>query len=515
MASKLKTYHEKRRFSDTPEPRGGKASAKGNMFVVQKHAARRLHYDFRLELNGVLKSWAVTRGPSLDPANKRLAVRTEDHPLDYASFEGVIPKGNYGAGTVLLWDQGTWIPEGNAARGLRDGKLVFQLEGQRMKGKWALIRMRPEGKRENWLLIKEKDPYASKQKSLTDTFTKSVSSKQDLEDVAKAPASAASKKKKRHVAAPKFHAPQLATLVDDIPNGQDWIFEIKFDGYRALLSACGDKVHVYTRSGLDWSAKFPGLVEALCKRDLDRVLIDGEIVALDAKGRSDFSRLQQGLREGNGKFSFFAFDLLFSNGKDIRKEPLLERKKKLQALLGKSRKGPLYYTDHLPKADLSTLQTLCHKGFEGLIAKRGNASYSGKRDRNWLKIKCNKDQEMVIGGYSPSPKGRAFASLLLGTFEKGKLRYRGRVGTGFDAADFEELEEKFAALKRSSSPFENAGLIPGLIRKKAVWLTPKLVVQIGIAEFTSDGIARHARYLGLRRDKPARKVTKEKTKHVR
>jgi len=510
MTRELRTYRQKRRFPETPEPQGGKSSRGGNMFVVQKHAARRLHYDFRLELNGVLKSWAVTRGPSLDPADKRLAVRTEDHPLDYAGFEGVIPKGNYGAGTVLLWDRGTWKPEGDAAKGLREGKLAFRLDGQRMKGKWALVRMRPEGKRENWLLIKEKDSFAGTQETLTEAFTNSVKSKRDLEQIADAPSPARSKKSGKTAPPPKFQTPQLATLVEDLPGGDGWVFEIKFDGYRALISASGEKVHVYTRSGLDWSSKFPGIAEAVRNLSLNGVLMDGEIVALDARGRSDFGRLQKALRDGKGKLSLFAFDLLFEDGEDLREKPLRHRKKQLAALLGKGRSGPVYYTDHIAKADQRMLQTLCSKGFEGVIAKRGNAAYSGKRDRNWLKIKCDKDQEMVIGGYSPSPRGRSFASLLLGTYEKGKLKYAGRVGTGFDSADFADLEQRFSSLKRSTPPFQNPDLIPAPIRKKAVWLSPKLVAQIGIAEFTGDGLVRHARYLGLRRDKPAKKVAKEK-----
>lgn len=521
----LSVYREMRRFAETPEPAGGKASKGRNIFVVQKHDATRLHYDFRLELDGVLKSWAVTRGPSLNPADKRLAVRTEDHPMNYANFEGTIPAKNYGAGTVLLWDRGTWMPIGDPEDGLKSGNLKFSLSGERMKGNWVLVRMRgkEKEKRENWLLIKEKDKFAKEGRALTEAFTTSVESKRNLAEIEKNPGSkswTSSKSKEKPAAtkkaaakklspAPKFQTPQLATLVDEPPTGEDWVFEVKFDGYRALLSASGETARFFTRTGLDWTDRFQNLGPAAQALNLDGALVDGEIVALDKDGRSDFSRLQSVLRDGGGKLAFFAFDLLSLGGKDLRKETLLERKEKLKVLLGASaRKGPIFYSDHVEKDGATMLATLCDKGFEGIIAKRADDTYRGGRGKSWLKIKCAKDQEMVIGGYRPSTRGRPFSSLLLGIHEGGKLRYAGRVGTGFDEADFNDLTKRFRALASKTSPFD--GEVPRDVIREAVWLKPKLVAQIGIAEFTSDGIARHARYLGLRGDKKASDVKAEK-----
>ncbi|HEY4344211.1 MAG TPA: DNA ligase D [Parvibaculum sp.] len=525
----LSVYRKMRRFADTPEPSGGEASKGRNIFVVQKHDATRLHYDFRLELGGVLKSWAVTRGPSLDPADKRLAVRTEDHPMNYAGFEGIIPAKNYGAGTVLLWDRGTWTPIGDAEDGLKRGKLEFSLSGERMKGNWVLVRMRgkEKEKRENWLLIKEKDKFAKEGRALTEAFTTSVESKRNLAEIEKNPKSKSwtsskskekpaakkptAKKKtssKKLAAAPKFQTPQLATLVDEPPTQEGWVFEVKFDGYRALLSASGEKTRFFTRTGLDWTERFRGLVPAAQALDLDGALIDGEIVALDKDGRSNFSRLQETLRDGAGKLAFFAFDLLSLGGRDLRKLPLLERKEKLKALLGPARKGPIFYSDHVEEDGAAMLATLCEKGFEGIIAKRADDTYRGGRGKSWLKIKCANDQEMVIGGYRPSTRGRPFSSLLLGVHERGTLRYAGRVGTGFDEADFDELTKRFRTLASKTSPFD--GEVPREVVREAVWLKPKLVAQIGIAEFTGDGIVRHARYLGLRGDKKAAEVKAEK-----
>jgi bifunctional non-homologous end joining protein LigD len=517
----LAVYRKMRRFADTPEPPGGEASRSRNIFVVQKHDATRLHYDFRLELDGVLKSWAVTRGPSRNPADKRLAVRTEDHPMDYATFEGTIPEKNYGAGTVLLWDQGIWTPEDDPRKGLKRGNLKFSLEGERMKGKWVLVRMRnkKKEKRENWLLIKEKDAHAKDGRPLTESYTTSVTTKRNLAEIEKSPASrswnsspkkSTTKKKlpsRKRAAPPKFHKPQLATLVEDVPTGDEWIFEVKFDGYRTLLSASGEKVRFFTRTGLDWTEKFESLVPAVEALDLNGTLIDGEIVALDRQGRSNFSGLQEALRDGRGALAFFAFDLLFVGGKDIRRQPLIKRKEQLKKLLDAARKGPIFYSDHLEEGGAEMLATLCDKGFEGIIAKRADAAYREGRGKSWLKIKCAKDQEMVIGGYRPSTRARPFSSLLLGVHEDGKLRYAGRVGTGFSEGDFKELVPKFRKLERKTSPF---GEVPSDVACDAVWLKPQLVAQIGIAEFTSDGIARHARYLGLRGDKKAADVTDEK-----
>ena len=525
VSSSLATYHAKRRFSETPEPKGAKSRRAGWSYVIQKHAARRLHYDFRLELDGVLKSWAVTRGPSLDPKDKRLAIRTEDHPLDYGAFEGVIPPDNYGAGTVLLWDRGTWEPLGDPHEGLERGKLAFRLHGERLRGEWALIRLRPRKPehRESWLLIKATDDEAKRDRDVTEEFDTSVETERDLPSIAidetsrihvsNRSASAASEpaSKRRRGELPKLVEPELATLVDDVPTGDDWLFEIKFDGYRILTAASGDRVRCYTRNGLDWTARFGGLPAAIAKLDLDRTLLDGELVAIDANGRSSFSGLQQALTAGGRGLSYFVFDLLFAGGKDLRNLPLSERKQRLKELLDPAGKqGPILFSDHIEGNGRTILKTLCAKGFEGVIAKRVDRPYRAGRGRDWLKIKCALEQEFVIVGYTISDKDRPFSSLLLAVNEKGKLRYVGGVGTGFDGHAFAELAQRFKRLERQTPAF--AGDVPSATRRRARWLQPRLVAQIGFAEFTGDGHVRQARYLGLRADKPPAAVRREQPK---
>jgi bifunctional non-homologous end joining protein LigD len=524
-SSSLSTYHAKRRFKETPEPKGTKNRKAGSSYVIQKHAARRLHYDFRLELDGVLKSWAVTRGPSLNPKDKRLAVRTEDHPVDYGAFEGVIPPDNYGAGTVLLWDRGTWEPLGDPHEGLERGKLVFRLQGERLRGEWALIRLRPRKpeKRESWLLIKATDDEADADRDVTEEFDTSVETERDLPSIAtdetsrvhvsnrSAMPTSARRSTHRRGALPKPVEPELATLVDDVPSGDDWLFEIKFDGYRILTAASGDAVRCYTRNGLDWTARFGGLPAAIARLDLDRALLDGELVAIDENGRSSFSALQQGLTAGGRGLSYFVFDLLFAGGKDLRNLPLIERKRRLKDLLGSaSRGGPVFLSDHIEGNGRAILKKLCGKGFEGVIAKRADRPYRAGRGRDWLKIKCAFEQEVVIVGYTISDKDRPFSSLLLAVNEKHKLRYVGGVGTGFDGQDFEQLSRRFKPLERRTPAF--VGPVPSSVRRRARWLEPKLVAQIGFAEFTGDGHVRQARYLGLRADKPPSAVQREQPK---
>ena len=542
-ADALAVYRAKRNFERTPEPRGGIAAKAGRLYTIQKHAARRLHYDLRLELDGVLKSWAVTKGPSLDPAQKRLAVRTEDHPIPYARFEGRIPEGNYGAGTVLLWDQGDWEPIGDPHAGLRDGKLVFELHGERLKGQWALVRFgdRPSGRarrnastRENWLLIKHRDDAAVAEGEPTATGTKSVLSGRDMSAIAAAPdavwrgsgaaaergkAAAAAHGKHRGSAAgtsrkpgngqlPKFAAPQLATLTDALPRGDDWLFEMKFDGYRALTAAGGDRVEIYTRNGNDWTDRYPAIARAIAALDLKGALLDGEIVAIDDKGRSDFGALQQALGTGGRGLSYFVFDLLEHAGANLRGRPLDERKAKLREMLsGVSRSGPLFYTDHVMGDGREMYQTLCEKGFEGVIAKRVTGAYRPGRGRGWLKIKCGHEQEFVIVGWSASSADRPFASILLAQYEGTRLRYAGRVGSGFSDQDLAALSKQFKALARKGSPLDAA--VPSAIMNGVHWLKPKLVAQVAFAEFTADGIVRHGRFIGLRQDKPARSVERE------
>lgn len=516
----LETYRSKRDFVRTPEPRGKVGAAKGRLYTIQKHAARRLHYDLRLELDGVLKSWAITRGPSFDPTEKRLAVRTEDHPLEYARFEGRIPEGGYGAGSVLVWDQGEWLPIEEPHEGLERGKLSFELLGERLTGRWALIRMRARNgeKRENWLLVKERDAHAKAGREPTEEFTDSVQSAREMEAVRAAPHAVwengtATRKKgvkkqraaPRH-AAPDFVAPALARLVDEVPHGEGWLFEVKLDGYRTIASVSGADVRLFTRSGLDWTERYGSIARALAALDLDGVLLDGEVVSVDTEGRTDFSTLQAALKEGRGGLSYFVFDLLAEGGRDLLPLPQVERKRRLRELLARAR-DPLHYADHLEHGGDEMLRALCDKGFEGLIAKRADAPYKSGRIGVWLKVKCERAQEFAIVGWTPSTKHRAFASLLLGVHEDGELRYAGRVGAGFKERDLEEVGAKLGPLERMTPTVEG---VPGAIARGARWVRPDLVAQIEFAEFTRDGSVRHARFIALRSDKASSEIVRER-----
>ncbi|WP_137869754.1 DNA ligase D [Sphingopyxis sp. 2PD] len=533
----LAQYNAKRDFKLTPEPAGKVAKGAGNRFIVQKHDATRLHYDFRLEVDGVLKSWAVTRGPSADPADKRLAVRTEDHPMSYADFEGVIPKGEYGGGSVMLWDRGTWEPvAGKSAKDIDKGHLHFTLDGTRMKGEWLLVRMKPRAgeKRENWLLRKIDDAYAGGPDDLVGRHLTSVLTDRTMAEIAgdeggeqslKGASGAAFTKKMQAAAThnkrvakpqakgklPKFRALQLATLVDAVPAGNGWFHEIKFDGYRAQIAAAGSDVRVYTRNGLDWTDKFAPLVGHIAALDLPPCLIDGEIVAYDKDGNPDFSSLQAVLKRGHGAqdagtdLHFFAFDLIELDGKSLTKLGNLERKERLEALL-RDAAPPVAVADHVIGAGEKLYAAMCGAGQEGIISKRADAVYTGRRSRNWVKVKCTRRQEFVIVGWNPSSaKGRPFASLLLAQREKGDLVYKGNVGTGFDAATMADLAKRFARLERKTAPLD----VDATTARKAHWLRPDLVAEIAFAEFTASGSVRHASFLGLRSDKEAKHVTPE------
>ena len=546
-ADPLRDYNAKRDFKRTAEPAGKRASSSaGNSFVVQKHDATRLHWDFRIEVDGVLKSWAVTKGPSPDPEDKRLAVRTEDHPLAYGEFEGLIPKGEYGGGTVMLWDRGTWAPiAGKSAKDLDKGHLHFTLEGERMKGEWILIRLkpRPGEKRENWLLRKIDDDFAQQGDALVDRALTSVLTGRTMEEIAgdtagshslagkkgeafretmaeagKRNAKIAKSAAKRRGPArlPDFRPPQLATLVDQVPTGNDWMHEIKFDGYRALVAASGRKVAIHTRSGLDWTDKFAPLVRHLSALDLPPALIDGEIVAYDKDGNPDFSSLQNVLKRGHGSqtdatpLSFHAFDLLELDGQDLTGLTNIERKERLEALLAQAR-PPIHVADHVIGAGEKLFAAMCSSGQEGIISKRIAGRYVSKRSRNWLKVKCVLRQEFVVIGWKKSSaKGRAFSSLILAQYEGGKLVYKGNVGTGFSAATIEDLSARFAKLEQTDPAAE----VPRETRRGVSWLTPKLVAEVAFAEFTADGSVRHASFIGLRSDKPAKSVKPEKIEHI-
>jgi bifunctional non-homologous end joining protein LigD len=534
----LREYRQKRDFSKTAEPSGQKAvvaairerakkSGQG-IFVVQKHDATRLHYDFRLELDGVLKSWAVTKGPSLNPQDKRLAVHVEDHPLDYAAFEGTIPEGEYGGGTVMLWDFGTWEPVGDPHKGLEKGDLKFILHGERLKGSWVLVHMkgrdqarRSGGTRENWLLIKHNDAEAREDDPIVERFTTSIETGRDLEGIAKGLKSKIKGKgvvpqtsvwtRKGAVNLPAFRKPQLATLVDEVPTGPDWLMEMKYDGYRALAAIAGDQVRIFTRNGLDWTTEFARLTQPLSRLTKGSALIDGEICAFDDQGRSDFSKLKEALSNG-GDLVYFVFDLLEEDGEDLTPLPLHERKEHLRKLVGKLQKdGPIQFSEHVQGNALKVYEAICRGGYEGIIAKGVNDPYRSERTKSWLKVKCSRRQEFVIGGWRPSEKRNRFASLLLGSWEDGKLVYHGRVGTGFNEKDAAALQAALDKRARKTPPF---AAVPSDIQRRAHWVEPELVAEIAYTEFTADGHLRHPSFIGLREDKPAGSVTLEMPQDV-
>jgi bifunctional non-homologous end joining protein LigD len=529
----LARYREKRDFALTAEPAGATLPTGGNGFVVQKHAATRLHYDFRLELDGTLKSWAVTRGPSINPDDKRLSVRTEDHPLDYARFEGTIPKGQYGGGTVMLWDNGTWepVPGKDPVKTLEEGHLHFFLHGRRMKGEWLMIRLKPRGKEkgENWLLRKIADEHAGGSDDLVGTHLTSVETGLTMEEIAAgvkpkavakgraakvapaagapaSPAAPAKRKTARGAALPlpPFQPVQLALLVDSVPAGNRWIHEMKYDGYRTLIAVGGGEGRAYTRSGLDWSDKFAGLIAEATALDCRSALIDGEAVVVDPSGKTSFQALQAALKGDPSSIIFYAFDLLSLDGEDLTGLPLLERKQKLEALVGKD-EGRIRYSDHIVGQGEKLLSSFCDAGVEGLISKRADAKYSGSRSGTWLKIKCTRRQEFVIVGWTPSDKQRGFRSLLLGVNRNGVLTYAGKAGTGFTGDEIERLMALMEPLA-VKVPTVDA---PRAAVRGAHWIAPKLVCEIAYTEFTDEGVLRHPSYLGLREDKKPEAVVLE------
>jgi bifunctional non-homologous end joining protein LigD len=537
----LERYNAKRDFAKTAEPAGTLAPGHGNSFMVQKHDATRLHWDFRLEIDGVLKSWAVTRGPSLDPDEKRLAVRTEDHPLSYATFEGSIPKGEYGGGTVMLWDRGTWAPiAGKSAKDLDKGHLHFTLDGERMKGEWLLIRLKPRAneKRENWLLRKIGDDYAGGTDTLVEEALTSVATGRTMAEIAagkpakssavrgggpvkpasrkrtapdKHPAAASRKPRGSAKAMPAFREPQLCTLVDSVPSGSGWLHEVKYDGYRALVAIGGGKAKVYTRSGLDWTDKFAAIADAAADLPVASALIDGEIVAYK-DGRPDFSTLKDAISNA-GDMTLFAFDLLEQDGEDLTGLTTVERKDRLRALIDN---GPrLQFAEHVLGSGEELFGTMCREGLEGVVSKRADAPYAGARNKAWLKAKCTRRQEFVIVGWTPSDKNRGFKALLLGLHEDGGFRYAGKVGTGFDRALMEDLAERMAALAQDAPSVDAASIKPHKAALRgARWVRPELVAEIAYAEVTPDKVLRHSSFLGLRADKAATDVVAELPEHA-
>jgi bifunctional non-homologous end joining protein LigD len=520
----IQTYNRKRDFTKTKEPRGRKLKGTGDSFVVQKHSATRLHWDFRLELDGVLVSWAVPKGPSLDPDEKRLAMHVEDHPLDYGDFEGTIPKGEYGGGTVMLWDHGRWapVPGKDPRKTIEEGHLHFTLEGERMKGEWVLFRLKPrEGERgEPWMLKKVTDEYADPERgdALVDDCVTSVTTGRTMAEIAagedvwrsnRGGQKGGRGKRKASAAPPAFQPPQLATLVDEVPAGTGWIYEYKYDGYRLLLAVGDGVATAWTRNGKDWSDKFKALVKAAARLPAG-CLIDGEAVAVDENGKPSFQLLQSTLKEQKGaNLVFYAFDLLIDRGDDIRKLPTIERKQHLAALM-KGVQPPILYGDHVIGRGEELFREICKLGGEGIIAKKSGSAYKNERSRDWLKVKCIQRQEFVIVGWSESDKRIGFRSLLLATREKSKLTYAGKVGTGFNASLMQELMERMEPLELDKAAVE----VPRADRKGAHWLKPELVAEIAFAEFTEDGILRHPSFIALREDKPAKDVVKEVPKHL-
>lgn len=496
----LRLYRKKRDFNSTPEPSGDnvRPSRKKLRFVVQQHHARQMHYDFRLELDGVLKSWAVPKGPSLDPHQHHLAIMTEDHPLDYQNFEGEIPQGNYGAGKVIIWDAGTYEPlhhggEAEIRKGLKDGHLTFFLEGKKLTGEFALIKFHSTDEKDAWLLVKKGDESAS----TTDVTRKSQSiiSGKQVDQVGS-----------QKTTLPTGVKPMLATLVDEPFDRDGWLFEIKWDGYRAIGAKQGQDVQLYSRNQQDFSAKFPSIVEAMRKLK-DDVVLDGEVVALDQDGLPHFEWLQSWHKQPQGSLYYYVFDILWHNGRDVTKLTLLERKKLLRSVLPAH--SALRFSDHLEKTGTILFKQAEKDSLEGIVAKRADSTYQqGVRGQNWLKIKTHHRQETVIGGFT-EPKGtrKYLGSLLLGVYQNGQFVYVGHSGGGIPTDQLKSLRERLEKLEQPTPPFAN----PPKVNGDTHWVKPELVCEASFTEWTSDGLMRHPAFEGLREDKQPKNVHKETT----
>ncbi len=536
----LETYRKKRNFRITPEPKGIRRRVKKNglSFVIQKHSASHLHYDFRLELNGVLLSWAVPKGPSLDPDDKRLAMQVEDHPIEYGEFEGIIPAKQYGAGTVLLWDRGVWVPKEDPVAGYKKGKLKFTLEGDKLQGGWTLVRSHGSkyGGDKAWLLIKEDDEMARRgiDTRIVDDRPKSVSSGRSIEEIAaqrdrvwhsnksvkqnvnsgavKKGAGAVDPSKiagavKQKI--PPFIEPQLATLVKASPDGEEWIEEVKFDGYRMLCRIDDGEARFYSRNNKEWTANFPSIADAAARLPIESAWLDGEVVKLDGQGRSSFQSLQNALSlNEESTLLYFIFDIPYLNGFDMRKVPLMERKQVLESVMA-APPDPLRLSFYQAGGGVAFFGEACKLGLEGMIAKAATSRYSGRRNRDWVKVKCGMRQEMVIGGFTdPQGSRSGFGALLLGVYEDGKLRYSGKVGTGFNDDTLQTLRKQLDALEQDKPAFSNPPR--GGEARRSHWVKPRLVAQIEFTEWTHEGTLRHPSFQGLREDKKATQVIRER-----
>lgn len=506
MTAELNEYNEKRNFERTLEPEGKKEdSEEGLKFVIQHHMARRDHYDLRLEWNGVLLSWAVPKGPSYNTHDKRLAVQVEDHPLEYRNFEGTIPKGEYGGGVVMLWDEGFWEPQGNVEENLREGMLKFILKGRRLKGKWALVRLKAkEGDtKDNWLFLKEKDEYAKTDDGISD-FTTSIRTGRNMMEIEAG--------HEEQVTRNPFDKTdvQLAKLVKTVPEGEDWLYELKYDGYRIVAFIEGNSVRLMTRNNNDYSKRFNEITSALLDWAKRRAMVlDGEIVITDPSGKTDFQALQNYLKNHKSQsLTYIIFDLLALDGLDIRGHSLIERKEMLDTLM-KDAPNNLYYSRYVRGNGKESFSVACEASMEGIVGKKADSVYSGTRNGDWIKLKCDKRQEFVIGGYSLSEKKtHGVSSLLLGVYEGEELVYAGRAGTGISESDMKVLDEKFMNIMRTDTPFK---LAPKSRRdEKVTWLEPELVAEIKFAEWTEDNLLRHASFKGLRSDKNPKEIKREK-----
>ncbi|HEV8581177.1 MAG TPA: DNA ligase D [Thermoanaerobaculia bacterium] len=556
----LQEYKRKRNFRATPEPAGKVKKTKGNSFVIQKHAATRLHYDFRLEMEGVLRSWAVPKGPSLDPDEKRLAVHVEDHPIEYGDFEGTIPKGEYGGGTVLLWDRGTWKPEGDPIAGYKKGHLRFQLDGEKLHGGWDLVRMggrRADDGHDNWLLIKVNDEAArsGSDDAIVKERPESVASGMNVEEIAAgservwrsnrpargkgtfkqkiaAVAEAAAKEKAtkktartekvsssaidpsalpeaRKVAMPSEIEPQLATLVEAVPRGDEWIHEIKYDGYRVLCELRDGEARLITRRGKDWTDRFVRVAREVATLPAKEAILDGEVVVLEPNGTTSFQALQNAL-SGNRQddLVLFAFDLLYLDGWDLRRSPLAARKEALAELLA-GRQGAIRLGDHVPGGGEEFYSHACRFGLEGIVSKRADLAYHSGRSKDWLKVKCLQRQEFVIVGFTNPEKSRVgLGALLLGVYDGKELVYAGKVGTGFDDRTLVDLRKRLDKLEVDKPAFKNPPR--GAEARRSHWVKPELVAEVAFTEWTDEGVLRHPTFQGLREDKSPREVVRER-----